>query len=57
MDIAAEDIRYMKMALAEAEQAYVEGEVPVGAVVVCKGRVVARAHNLTETLTDVTAHA
>ena len=57
MDIAAEDIRYMKMALAEAEQAYVEGEVPVGAVVVCKGRVVARAHNLMETLTDVTAHA
>ena len=57
MDIVAEDIRYMKMALAEAEQAYVEGEVPVGAVVVCKGRVVARAHNLMETLTDVTAHA
>ncbi len=57
MDVTSDDIRYMKMALAEAEQAYAEGEVPVGAVVVCKGRVIARAHNLTETLTDVTAHA
>ncbi len=56
-ETATDDIRYMKMALAEAEQAYAEGEVPVGAVVVCKGRVIARAHNLTETLTDVTAHA
>lgn len=57
METATDDIRYMKMALAEAEQAYAEGEVPVGAVVVCQGRVIARAHNLTETLTDVTAHA
>lgn len=57
METATDDIRYMKMALAEAERAYAEGEVPVGAVVVCKGRVIARAHNLTETLTDVTAHA
>lgn len=56
-ETATDDIRYMKMALAEAERAYAEGEVPVGAVVVCKGRVIARAHNLTETLTDVTAHA
>lgn len=56
-ETATNDIRYMKMALAEAEQAYAEGEVPVGAVVVCQGRVIARAHNLTETLTDVTAHA
>lgn len=56
-ETATDDIRYMKMALAEAEQAYAEGEVPVGAVVVCRGRVIARAHNLTETLTDVTAHA
>lgn len=56
-ETATDDIRYMKMALAEAEQAYAEGEVPVGAVVVCQGRVIARAHNLTETLTDVTAHA
>ena len=45
------------MALDEATRAYEQGEVPVGAVVVCKGRVIARAHNLTETLTDVTAHA
>jgi tRNA(adenine34) deaminase len=52
-----DDNRYMKMALDEATRAYEQGEVPVGAVVVCKGRVIARAHNLTETLTDVTAHA
>ena len=45
------------MALDEATKAYDQGEVPVGAVVVCKGRVIARAHNLTEMLTDVTAHA
>ena len=54
---AADDIRYMKMAFDEASKAYAQGEVPVGAVVVCQGRVIARAHNLTETLTDVTAHA
>ena len=47
----------MRMALDEASKAFDQGEVPVGAVVVCKGRVIARAHNLTETLTDVTAHA
>lgn len=52
-----DDMRYMKMALDEAALAYAEEEVPVGAIVVCKGRVIARAHNLTETLTDVTAHA
>ena len=52
-----DDIRYMKMALDEAMRAYDNEEVPVGAIVVCKGRVIARAHNLTETLTDVTAHA
>ena len=52
-----DDIRYMKMALDEAMCAYDYEEVPVGAIVVCKGRVIARAHNLTETLTDVTAHA
>ena len=57
MSTSNEDLRYMKIALDEAQQAYDEGEVPVGAVVVCKGRVIARAHNLTETLTDVTAHA
>jgi len=52
-----DDMRYMKMALDEATRAYADDEVPVGAIVVCKGRVIARAHNLTETLTDVTAHA
>jgi tRNA(adenine34) deaminase len=51
------DERYMRMALDEARQALSAGEIPIGAVVVCKGRVIARAHNLTETLTDVTAHA
>lgn len=52
-----DDNHYMKLALQEAHQAYDAGEVPVGAVVVCKDRIIARAHNLTETLTDVTAHA
>lgn len=47
----------MRAALVEAQLAYEQGEVPVGAVVVCKGRIVARGHNLTETLHDVTAHA
>ena len=51
------DIKFMKMALDEAAAAEAQGEIPVGAVVVCKGMVIARAHNLTETLTDVTAHA
>lgn len=52
-----DDVYYMKKALEEARQAYAEDEIPVGAVVVCNGRIIARAHNLTETLTDVTAHA
>lgn len=47
----------MRMALAEAREAYDRGEIPVGAVVVSRGRVVGRGHNMTETLTDVTAHA
>lgn len=53
----SQDEQYMKMALREAQDAFDAGEVPVGAVVVCNGRVIARAHNLTETLNDVTAHA
>lgn len=53
----ADDVLYMKQALAEAQKAYDRGEVPVGAVVVCKDRIIARSHNLTETLNDVTAHA
>ena len=48
---------YMRLALAEARKALDKGEIPIGAVIVCQGRVVARAHNLTETLTDPTAHA
>lgn len=51
------DEYFMKQALLEAELAFHEGEVPVGAVVVSQNRIIARAHNLTETLTDVTAHA
>lgn len=47
----------MRMALAEAHKALEKGEVPIGAVVVGGDRVLARAHNLTETLCDVTAHA
>ena len=47
----------MKFALRAAEAARDRNEIPVGAVVVCNGRIIARAHNLTETLTDVTAHA
>ena len=52
-----DDIKYMLMALAEARKALEQKEVPIGAVVVAGGRVIARAHNLTETLTDPTAHA
>ncbi|MBP5278518.1 MAG: tRNA-specific adenosine deaminase, partial [Prevotella sp.] len=48
------DEQYMRKALAEAHQALVEGEIPIGAIVVCQDRVIARAHNLTETLNDVT---
>lgn len=51
------DIEYMKQALIEAQKAYDEDEIPIGAIVVCKGRIIARAHNLTEMLNDVTAHA
>ena len=51
------DERFMRMALKEAEEAFGEGEIPVGAVVVSHGRIIARAHNQTEQLHDVTAHA
>lgn len=51
------DEQWMKRALGEAQMAYDSGEVPVGAVVVADGRLIASAHNMTETLTDVTAHA
>tara|TARA_R110002074_G_scaffold203460_6_gene371522 strand:- start:1126 stop:1575 length:450 start_codon:yes stop_codon:yes gene_type:complete len=52
-----DDTYFMKKALQEAEFAFDKGEVPVGAVIVMNDRVIARAHNLTETLNDVTAHA
>ncbi len=48
---------YMREALKEAQAAEEKGEVPVGAVIVCKDKIIARGHNLTQTLTDVTAHA
>jgi tRNA(adenine34) deaminase len=51
------DEYYMKQALAEAEKALALDEVPVGAVIVCNQKIIARAHNLTEKLNDVTAHA
>ena len=53
----ADDNFYMKKALEEARLAFAKNEIPVGAVVVCADKIIARSHNLTETLTDVTAHA
>ena len=50
-------IEYMKEALKEAYKALEKDEVPIGAVIVCNGRIIARAHNLTEMLNDPTAHA
>ena len=52
-----DDNYFMNQALAEAKLAFDKDEVPIGAVVVCNKRIIARAHNLTETLNDVTAHA
>ncbi|KFB01959.1 CMP deaminase [Mangrovimonas yunxiaonensis] len=52
-----DDTYFMKKALQEAEAAFDKGEIPVGAVIVANDRVIARAHNLTEMLNDVTAHA
>lgn len=49
--------KYMREALREAYKAVNQGEIPIGAVIVCEGRIIARAHNLTETLNDPTAHA
>lgn len=51
------DEKFMRMALTEAHEAGAAGEIPIGAVVVCQDKIIARAHNLTETLHDVTAHA
>lgn len=52
-----DDTYFMKRALQEAEQAFDKNEVPIGAVIVFDNQIIARAHNLTETLNDVTAHA
>lgn len=52
-----DDAYFMKQALKEAQTAYQKGEIPVGAVVVCNNQVIARGHNQTEQLNDVTAHA
>ena len=57
MENLFDDTYFMKKALQEAQAAFDKGEVPVGAVVVTDNRIIARAHNLTETLNDVTAHA
>ena len=52
-----DDTYFMKEALKEAQKAFVKDEVPVGAVIVCENQIIARAHNYTEALNDVTAHA
>lgn len=57
MNIEFSDEYFMKKALYEAQQAFEKGEVPVGAVIVIDNKIIARAHNLTELLNDVTAHA
>ena len=57
MENPFDDTYYMKKALQEAEEAFDKGEIPVGAVIVINDRIIARAHNLTELLNDVTAHA
>ena len=51
------DERFMREALLEAKASLAEGEIPIGAVVVCKGRIIGRGHNMTERLNDPTAHA
>lgn len=57
MVLPYDDTYFMKKALQEAEAAFEKGEVPIGAIVVVQDRIIARAHNLTEQLNDVTAHA
>ena len=52
-----DDERYMKIALEEARMAAIEGEIPIGAVIVADGSVIGKGHNMTEALKDVTAHA
>ena len=57
MENPFDDIYFMKKALQEAEAAFEKGEIPIGTVIVIENRIIARTHNLTETLNDVTAHA
>lgn len=57
MQLAFDDGYFMRKALDEAQNAYEKGEIPVGAVVVIDQQIIARSHNLTELLNDVTAHA
>lgn len=57
MDDIFTDEYFMRIALSEAKFAFENGEIPIGAVVVANNRIIAKTHNLTETLTDVTAHA
>ena len=57
MENIFDDAYFMRKALQEAVEAFEKGEIPVGAVIVIDNRIIARAHNLTETLSDVTAHA
>lgn len=52
-----DDKRYMQMALAQASESASEDEVPIGAVIVCRGRIIGKGHNMTERLKDPTAHA
>lgn len=52
-----EDSKYMAEALREAKEALEEGEIPIGAVVICRGRIIGKGHNMTERLHDATAHA
>lgn len=56
-DTTAADEHFMRLALAEAKKAMEVDEIPIGALVVCKGKIIGRGHNLTEQLNDVTAHA
>ncbi|MCX2573508.1 nucleoside deaminase [Pedobacter sandarakinus] len=56
-NLEEEDMHYMKLALIEAKKALEEDEIPIGAIVVCKNRIIGRGYNLTERFNDVTAHA
>ncbi|MBD0403388.1 nucleoside deaminase [Flammeovirga sp. EKP202] len=57
MDESSQDIKFMRLALKEAENAFEEGEIPVGALVVANGKIIGKGYNQTEKLNDPTAHA